>query len=300
MPGDELEAAPRAEPGNAKALTALGMVQGRTREPEAVDTFRKVVSLDPHSPDAHLNLGIALADQQRSEDALAEFAEAVKLAPGQAAPHYNKGRVLGDLRRYEEALPELQQACKLDASIPDAWFRLGIAERETQHYQEAVEAFRVSLKISPRQPDASYLLGQAYQTLGKSSEAINAWKSALDLDSNHAQALYSLSRALCQNEPRKATRITPASHPCRPKAEPRSARARSVISLSAPPRPAGGTMPSPNSMKRFRSAATVHPALHSTRISGSRNARPDASKTVRRSCARFPTTSPAIPKFSRR
>ena len=51
----ELEAALTSEPGNSKALTALGMVQGRTREPGAVDTFRKVVALDPHSPDAHLN-----------------------------------------------------------------------------------------------------------------------------------------------------------------------------------------------------------------------------------------------------
>jgi tetratricopeptide (TPR) repeat protein len=182
------------------------MVQGRTREPQAVDTFRKVISLDPLSPDAHLNLGIALADQQRSEEALAEFTEAVKLAPGQAGPHYNKGRVLGDLRRYEEALPELQQACKLDATIPDAWFRLGIAQRETQHYPEAVEAFRATLKLNPRQPDASFLLGQSYQTLGKSPEAIGAWKATLEVEPNHAQALYSLSRALSKANPEEATR----------------------------------------------------------------------------------------------
>jgi tetratricopeptide (TPR) repeat protein len=182
------------------------MVQGRTREPGAVDTFHKVISLNPLAPDAHLNLGIALADQQRSEEALAEFAEAVKLAPAQAPPHYNKGRVLGDLRRYEEAVPELQQACQFDASMPDAWFRLGIAQRETQHYQEAVEAFRASLKLNPRQPDASYLLGQCHQTLGQSPEAISAWKSTLALDPNHAQALYSLSRALSKASPEEAAR----------------------------------------------------------------------------------------------
>jgi hypothetical protein len=36
-----------------------------------------VISLDPLSPAAHLNLQLLLADQQRSEDALAEFEEAV-------------------------------------------------------------------------------------------------------------------------------------------------------------------------------------------------------------------------------
>ena len=91
MPGASLKPRSQPNPDNVKALTALGMVQGRTREPGAVDTFRKVISLDPLSPDAHLNLGIALADQQRSEEALVEFAEAVKLAPAQAASPLQQG-----------------------------------------------------------------------------------------------------------------------------------------------------------------------------------------------------------------
>ena len=57
----DLETALSAEPGNIKALTALGMVQGRLGEAAAVETFRKVVKLDPKSPEAHLNLGIAIA-----------------------------------------------------------------------------------------------------------------------------------------------------------------------------------------------------------------------------------------------
>src|SRR6267143_347992 len=78
-------------------LTRMG------RQSEAVPCFRKVVDLDTKSAEAHLNLGIALADQFDLLGALAEFSEAVRLAPDAYAPHYNKGRVLVDLRRNEEA-----------------------------------------------------------------------------------------------------------------------------------------------------------------------------------------------------
>lgn len=80
---------------------------------EAIELFRGVAKLKPGSAEAHLNLGIALADRYRLEEALSEFSTAEQLTPNSAAPHYNRGRVLADLRRYEEALPELKEACRV-------------------------------------------------------------------------------------------------------------------------------------------------------------------------------------------
>ena len=189
-----------------QALTALGMVESRTGDAAAMTTFRKVVALDARSFDAHLNLGIALADAGRSEDALAEFSEAVKLAPDQAAPHYNKGRVLGQLHRYAEALPELQRTCVLDPASPDAWYRVGIARRELKQYNEAVTALQKALQLAPENADASYLLGQSYQSLGKMDDALAAWRGALQSDPKNQQALYSLVRALAKRDPAESAR----------------------------------------------------------------------------------------------
>jgi tetratricopeptide (TPR) repeat protein len=201
-----LETVLKTEPNDLRALTALGMVESRTGDANALTTFRKVVALDAHSFDAHLNLGIALADAGRSEEALAEFSEAVRLAPDEAAPHYNKGRVLDQLHRYGEALPELQRACTLDPASADAWYRLGIAQRELKQYDEAVSALRKALQLAPGNADASYLLGQSYQSLGKMDDAITAWRGALHNDPNNQQALYSLVRALAKRDPAESAR----------------------------------------------------------------------------------------------
>jgi tetratricopeptide (TPR) repeat protein len=185
-------------------LTALGMVQGRTGDPAAIATLRRVIELDPRSPESHLNLGIALADQHQPDAALDEFTEAVKLAPDEASAHYNKGRILVDLRRYEQAVAELQRACKLDPRAPDAWHRLGVAERELRHYAEAAQAFREALRLDPRNANSSFLLGQSLRSAGRNEEALDAWKATLRIDPNHTQALYSLVRALLKTNPEQA------------------------------------------------------------------------------------------------
>jgi len=183
------------------------MVQGRLKEAAAVETFRKVVKLDPKSPEAHLNLGIAIADQNQKEAALIEFSKAVELAPDSAAAHYNKGRLLADLHRYAEAVPELEAACRLaPGTSPDAFFRLGLSQRELRHYDQAVAALQRSVALDPRNADAYYLLGQSLQGLGKTDEALAAWKQAIEVDPNHSQALYSLFRALRKDRPEESKR----------------------------------------------------------------------------------------------
>ena len=202
----QLEQAIAADPNHVKALTALGMLQGRTNDAGAVDTLRRVAQLTPGSAEAHLNLGIALADQNQLEAALAEFSEAVRLAGSAAAPHYNKGRLLVQLRRYAAAIPELQEACRLDPQTADPFYRLGIAQRELHRYAAAAASFRRALELNPRNADAAYLLGQSLQASGKTQEALQAWKRALQIDPNHSRALYSLFRTISKTNPAEAAR----------------------------------------------------------------------------------------------
>ncbi len=171
---------------------------------EAIASLRKVVELQPNSAEAHLNLGIALADSYRLEDALAEFSKAQSVAPATAATHYNVGRVLVDLRRYDEARPQLADACRLAPDYPTSYYLLALADTRTQHPAEAVEALRRLTRLQPRNADVFFLLGQNLRTLGKTQEAIAAWKQAADLDPKQTEAMYNLFREVQKTNPDEA------------------------------------------------------------------------------------------------
>ena len=78
---EAFEQAVALHPGDARSLTALGQVQEQLGKlPESIETFRKVIELDPRSADAHENLGIALGDRSDLADALKESSTAIRLA----------------------------------------------------------------------------------------------------------------------------------------------------------------------------------------------------------------------------
>ena len=60
-------------PRDPRTLAALGQLQEQLGElQESIETFRKVIELDPLSPEAHENLGIALGDRADLASALKE------------------------------------------------------------------------------------------------------------------------------------------------------------------------------------------------------------------------------------
>src|SRR5207237_6829046 len=128
---------------NSRALPVLSMILTRLeRTEEGIGYFKKVIELGPKSSGAHLNLGIAYADEFNLEGALAEFSEALKLDPKSAPAHYNEGRVLLDLRRDQDAKPELETAVRLDPQYAEPWYLLGLIDKSAGHPAAAIQALR--------------------------------------------------------------------------------------------------------------------------------------------------------------
>ncbi len=156
------------------------MVLTRLGQPaEAVTDFRKVVELDSRSPEAHLNLGIALADQFDLQSALKEFTEAVELAPDAPVPHYNRRSALVDVQRNPEAQPELETATRLDPKLADAWYVLGIIAKQSCETQKSDDLFGKAVTVDPNNaadPSVSWLASDRRQEqLSLGSESNNAY-----------------------------------------------------------------------------------------------------------------------------
>jgi tetratricopeptide (TPR) repeat protein len=177
------------------------------RSEEAVGYFRKVIELEPKSSGAHLNLGIALADQFNLVDALAEFSEAVRLDSNSAQAHYNKGRVLLDLRRDAEAKPELETATRLEPKYGEAWYLLGLIEKAAGNAAASVQMLEKARAIYPDDVDTLFVLGQELLHTGDRAGAVMQWRKVIALNPDHSQALYNLSRQLAQSDPEEANKF---------------------------------------------------------------------------------------------
>ncbi len=193
---------------DSQALTALAMVLMRMkRSEEGVSYFQQVIKLDPKSSAAHLNLGIAYADEFNLEGALVEFSEAVNLDPNSVPAHYNKGRVLLDLRRYPDAKPELETAVHLDPQYSEPWYLLGLIEKASGNAAAAVQALQKSAELDPKNPDTLFVLGQELLHNGDLAGAVAHWRKVIEINPEHGEALYNLSRQLAQSDPDESKRF---------------------------------------------------------------------------------------------
>ena len=90
---------------------------GRFRE--AAGHYEQVVRLRPESPDAHYNLGLALARSGEVARALPYFAEALRRKPDPAAFLYY-ARFLATSGLKAEALASVETALRLRPNFPEA------------------------------------------------------------------------------------------------------------------------------------------------------------------------------------
>jgi tetratricopeptide (TPR) repeat protein len=162
------------------------------------------VELNPDSSEAHLNLGIALADSFDLEGALEEFTQATRLDPNSAAARFNRGRALFQTRRNEEAKKDLAEAVRLDPGHAQANYFLALAERQLDQPAAAAEALRKVIALTPGDASAHYQLGVMTSRLGRQQEAVEHWKRAVELNPDHGEALYNLFRTLSSVNPEEA------------------------------------------------------------------------------------------------
>ena len=218
--GDAAELSRRAveaDPGNAEAVHALGIVahqSGKLAEAiehlrravalapdqalyhanlgemcrlagltsEAIAEGRRAVELQPNYPGALSNLGIALFDESRFEEALVHLDRAVALQDAFTQAHSNRGNALQRLKRFADAEPAYRRAIELDPQFADAWNNLGTCLRELKRSDEAEAVYRKALALKPHDPDVLDNLALALKDLERLDEAAETYRRALAIE----------------------------------------------------------------------------------------------------------------------
>lgn len=111
---EHYRAAARLRPGDPVVENALASAEIAAGDlPGAIIDLGRALKARPSYFDAHYNLGLALASQEKFAEAETEFAAAADLKPDDAAAHANLGAALAQLGKYADAQRELERALAL-------------------------------------------------------------------------------------------------------------------------------------------------------------------------------------------
>lgn len=126
----------------------------------AINTFRKVLELDPNYALAHSSLGYIYLRRGNVELAGASFDRALQLDENLAVAHNGRGLVLArDDPTRQRALVSFRQALELEPEYLDAFYNLGITLAQLEDYNGARQALEQVLSRDPDFSDVHYQQG---------------------------------------------------------------------------------------------------------------------------------------------
>ena len=159
--------------------------------PEALEEFKKAISLDPSFPRAHYYLGLTylLKDgASRLDDAAEEFKIELTRHPDEFFANYYLGIVYLIQKKLEPATGLLETASKAQPDNPDPYFHLGQAYQELGQHDKAIEALKKAIALNPfishndyQVTTAHYRLGQSLMKVGRTKDGQEELQTASDL-----------------------------------------------------------------------------------------------------------------------
>jgi len=136
----------------------------------------------------HNNLGIALADRNRTEEAAAHFLEALRIKPDHERALVNLANILTARGKVDEAVSLYRRALRIDAKSVEAHTNLAVTLAGQGRTEEAVSHFLEALRINPGYENAHYNFGNLLADLGKKTEAVTHYKLSLKINPRLARA----------------------------------------------------------------------------------------------------------------
>lgn len=169
-----------AHPSDYRFWTSLGIsLAHQNKFQEAIDAYRKALQVNPHVPQAELNLGLAYFKSGALNKAIAPLQAAAKAMPENEQAQLLLGMSFYGSGKYQSAVPHLQYAQQKLPYNRELRFYLAQAYLWSGQYDNAKQAFQFLLEHYPDSPQVEMLLGEAYDGLGQIANAIEAFRKAV-------------------------------------------------------------------------------------------------------------------------
>ncbi|MBV9144447.1 MAG: tetratricopeptide repeat protein [Acidobacteria bacterium] len=166
---------PVAETAAELFAAAVAIEEKPERQNEALQTYRRVLELDPKHAAACINLGTLFYNQQNYIEAEKHYRRAIAIDPRYALGYFDLGNVLDETGRLEEAVSAYQSAIAISPTYADAHYNLALAFERLRRPRKALPHWRSYIKLDPVGAWSNYARGQIQKILETEKLAI-VWR----------------------------------------------------------------------------------------------------------------------------
>ena len=185
------------KPDYAEAHNNMGnALKEQGRLDEAIAAHKKAISIKPNYAEAFNNLGNALQDQAKLHEAITAYTKAISIKPNYAEAFNNMGNALQEQGQPDNAIEAYTKAITIKPDYAEANYNMGIALKYQDELDRAIKAYTKAITIKPDYAEANYNMGNILQDQGKLDEAIRAYTKAISVKPDYAEANYNMGNAL--------------------------------------------------------------------------------------------------------
>jgi tetratricopeptide (TPR) repeat protein len=164
------------EPNNLQAWYYLARTKyNENRFEEAIETFQRVLQLDPKNVKAEDNLGLSYEGLGRNDEAAAAYRTAIAwqkdAATQDPGPYLDLGTLLVETGKPADGLPQLLQAASLNGNDPKVHNQLGKAYLHLNRLTKAQAELEKAVALAPDNAPEHFLLGQIFHKEGQEDKA---------------------------------------------------------------------------------------------------------------------------------
>ncbi|MHC4790404.1 MAG: fused MFS/spermidine synthase [Planctomycetota bacterium] len=161
---------------------------------QALRLCKKALEVDPHWPEALVQLGVTYYTMGMHHEAITTIKQAIQTAPDFVESYISLGVAYINKRMYDDAVIALQKAVKIDPNYPAAHYNLGTAYTQKGMFDEAISELEKTMQLAPDSIETRYRLATLYAKVGRYKEAKFQLKETLRLNPDFQPARSALKK----------------------------------------------------------------------------------------------------------
>jgi tetratricopeptide (TPR) repeat protein len=156
---------------------------------KAIESAKKLIEVEPDSPDAYYNVGYMYMRQDRFSEAIPLFEKAIELDPELEYAYMNLAVCHARLNQYTKSIEVLEALIEKNPNNVDAWLSIAVNYLRMKNWRAAVAPLRKTIELDPKNAQAYYNLGIAYLNLRDNDNARRVYLQLKEIDANMAARL---------------------------------------------------------------------------------------------------------------